>query len=126
MGYMDITLHGSDMASDMCAAVTRLIISKLRSELDKYTNEFNTPGPVNVALFFEERLLPGGFAKDYNGELQKLAEDTLSRMEKLYIESEKADWGADKRSQDSKARHLEDYKRLIKSLKSFISDSTFN
>lgn len=96
------------------------MVRELRQELSNSANEFNTPGPVNVALFFEERLLPGGFAKDFDRELEKLANDTLIALEKFYIACDKAEWS----NNQSKEEHLTAIKRLVNSMKTYIANST--
>jgi len=122
MGFMDLSLHGSDMASDASSFATGAMVAVLRKELSNKANEYNTPGPVNVALYFSERLIPGGFHQDFHPGLTKLAEDTLHDLELHYIACEKAEWD----DAESKAEHMSVYGRLVNELKKFIADSEFN
>ena len=55
MGYTDISIYGSDMASDTNAIVGEATdnlekLSILTVEVSNPHNCYNTPGPVNVAL----------------------------------------------------------------------------
>lgn len=122
MGFTDLTLNGSDMAADMASFATSAMVRVLRKELSNKANEYNTPGPVNVALFFEERLIPGGFGQDFHSDLTKLAEETLELLEQHYIACDGAEWD----DATHKNEHMGAYKRMINSMKKFIKDSEFN
>jgi hypothetical protein len=56
MGFMSVTVGGSDNASDFAYTVSDKIGKAMLKELENESNEFNTPGCINVALFVEEIL----------------------------------------------------------------------
>jgi hypothetical protein len=59
MGYMGLScVCDSDAASDLAGNVFSGMVKTLRAGLKERGNEYNTDGPVNVALFIEEYLNP--------------------------------------------------------------------
>lgn len=137
MGYSDISIGGSDMASDTLYVSIRAArengidaaIPKLREELEGGIHSFcNTPGVVNVALvlvdaepdyqdpdFVLRDLLPE--ARGY----RQLVRDTLNKLTELRAEWADADWGdaAVRRrdGSDNKKYHLDAVDRLLAGLR---------
>lgn len=137
MGYMDITIEGSDMAEGAWHIVKEAAredgldeaIRKLRAELDAPVySPYNTPGPINAALVLVEAkpdyddpsfvlkdVLPG--ASGY----QELVQDTLNKLTELRAEWADASWdGAAVRRQDgsdNKQYHLDVVDRLLEGLR---------
>ena len=56
MGFMSVTIGGSDNASDFAYTVGDKIGKEMLKELKEDSNQYNTPGCINVALFVEEIL----------------------------------------------------------------------
>ena len=115
MGYSDITLYGSDAAADAYSWVSNdftkaanSAVKKLRKELKDMHNEYNTSGPVNVALILTESEAPLFFASDYPKFLEE-AFDALGRYAEVSAEAEWDD-------SDSKKRHLSSYRALLRKL----------
>lgn len=117
MGYMDISIFGSDYAADNLSELHKAIAIVLKKQLKESSNEFNTPGPVNVALFFEE-IFCKNMKYFHCMALADVAAQTSEELEKLIALSEKADW----EDLESKSRHMKRYKELLKSLKKFINN----
>ena len=55
MGYMGLgTWVESDMAADMVYEVYEVVVKKLKKQINKKENSFNTDGIENVGLFLIE------------------------------------------------------------------------
>ena len=50
---MDISIGGSDEASDFCSLVCEKIRKECKKELKNKANEYNTPGYINIALLLK-------------------------------------------------------------------------
>lgn len=54
MGFSSISINGSDKASDLAYATNCALAKVLKKGLSEDSDTgFNTPGPINVALYFE-------------------------------------------------------------------------
>lgn len=75
-GVMDVSVMGSDSASDAAYNLAKVITKQLRSELRDKGNDYNTPGVVNVAAIIGEML------QEFNGseELQALAREVQKKL----------------------------------------------
>jgi hypothetical protein len=93
MGYCGISLNGSDAAAEAWGNASQhftgnpdltvrgaaaMACAELRRELSNQHNEWNTPGPVNVALVLTEGRLPLAASRE---ELRSLLQDTVSALE---------------------------------------------
>lgn len=116
MGYMDISIVGSDTAADLNAKIKQLvknkqfgkIVTELLKELPQDHGCFNTHGCVNVAL-----VLTKGAAKSlkFKGVLFRcpsLIRNTVTALNSLIEESQKGNWHDLK----SKNEHLQAYRTL--------------
>ena len=85
MGFAGYKVIDSDTAADTLSDVESAMARKLLKGLKERGNEFNTNGPENVAMMFDEYLIPA-FGKDaYNHPaIVKVAEATLAAVEKQY------------------------------------------
>lgn len=117
MGYMDISIAGSDFAADANANMIGAMVKNLTKALTEDANEFNTSGPVNVALIFKEHLLPGKFYRSGSSDLQDLAVKTHKALRIECIAAAKADWDDEK----NKTTHLRSYRKLLRSMNRFIN-----
>ena len=50
MGYMDISIGGSDMAADCHAGAVSALVESYKRDLKNPGNCYNTSGPINVGL----------------------------------------------------------------------------
>ena len=53
MGYMDISIGGSDGAADLHCTVVSEVIKHCKLELMQEHSQYNTPAVVNIALSLE-------------------------------------------------------------------------
>ncbi len=53
MGFMNISIAGSDEASDFCSLVSEKIRKECKKELKNKANDYNTPGYINIALLLK-------------------------------------------------------------------------
>lgn len=114
MGFMGLEcVNDSDMAADLAHVVLKAVERELRKGFKKEANEFNTPGPINVALFIEEYLNPEAY---YNDEFKELIFTIKTGLEKLIQGYEKIEDYKDKKY------HIKCYTRIIKSLSKFLKD----
>lgn len=136
MGYIDITIGGSDMASDTWSVASKIFraqgpdaaLRALRQELEHGTyNVYNTDGCINVALVLLDRYqenTDGGIqlcdelpkvGEAYRG----LVEDTLNKLTDLRTKWMDADWGEGIRRDglDNKKFHFDAIDRLINGLR---------
>ncbi len=99
-------------------------LNLLKKDLAKTGNEYNTSGPVNVAMIFNELIIPVEYYQGYSGvnDLKKLAERTAKKLTAEIKRTEKEDWGPDSDDDDRKAMHLSEYRRLLKRLNKFVED----
>lgn len=110
MGFMDISVVGSDTASDLLWSCGDTLAPLLRRELRVKNSGWNTDGWCNVALFFDEVIIPSGHFRNHE-ELVVVARLSLKKLEawlKNPVRNEKLD---------------KDYKRLRKSLTRYIKES---
>lgn len=54
MGFMGLSVIGSDMAADSASKVVDAVAKQLAIEFKEEGNEYNTPGPLNVAMIIVE------------------------------------------------------------------------
>lgn len=92
MGYTDLSIQGSDDASDLMGEIMEKMANVLRKEMKKKANEFNTPGCVNVGLVFEEVILRNKKIFGNNGELYKVALETQKILERMIEKCKKDNW----------------------------------
>ncbi len=116
MGYSNITLYGSDTAADAYSWVNddftksaNRSVKRLRKELKDMGNEFNTSGPVNVAIILTESPAPLFFSSDYPGFL----EEVIEALTKYTADSSKAEW----EDRDNRKKHLSRYRDLLRKLR---------
>jgi hypothetical protein len=110
MGYMGLKHWvDSDMAADLAANAEKALVKVLRKGLKEKGNEFNTPGPVNVALFLEATIKDA----DYSDDLSKLILDTIGLLEKLIVEFKQEKWD----DPSNKRMHMTALGRMVKNLK---------
>lgn len=110
MGFMDISIVGSDAASDFTYAVGNTIAQMMLVELKAKHSGWNTSGCVNVALFFEEVIVPSGQLQ-FNDSLINVAKRTHKSLEKWF------------QVKNRNPKLDPDYKRLMKVLNGFIERS---
>lgn len=118
MGYMDISICGSDNAAAMLSNISQAVVKELKKEIKKKDNEFNTDGIVNVALFFEEVIIKAKNLFIYEDEIVALAKKTCEGLDNLIDEAKKVsdtEW-------DSKDYHIKRYSELRKKIKKWIKD----
>jgi hypothetical protein len=118
MGYMDITIRGSDAASEAQYEVCRAIAASLAAELNEDHSQFNTAGCVNVAMIVDEHLLPGGFKS--NGKLKKVVQRAHKMLSALLKEAKESTAWPDKKSQK---RHVKTFTRLLGRLEEFVNEN---
>jgi hypothetical protein len=82
-GVMHVSVHGSDNAADAWYATRKKMvdaaISHLTKELKEKGNEYNTHGPLNVALILGEKFDEDDF--EYSPRLHSLAVRVLRTLE---------------------------------------------
>ena len=119
MGYMGLSsVCDSDMASDLAHSAIKAQVKVLKKGLREIGNCFNTSGPENVGLFFEEFIIPA-----YRGvicdELYELAQETSDALQKTIDITRKADWD----DMGNKLIHLKAYQRMKRKIDKFIKDN---
>lgn len=128
VGYFEISVVGSDTASDLNWSVRRerdvkKSLDILRAGLTERQTRWNTHGSVNVALVLvsgaglwrfreERRNLASPFRKTY----RRLVSDTLRALAAYRQVTAGTDWP----DAESKAYHLGEYDKLIAALKRLI------
>lgn len=119
MGYMGLDDYGeSDAAFDVAYSAIDAMVEELAAALENDGNEYNTDGPVNVALFFEAFIVQND---NFNGieAVEKLAKATLEKLNKKIELANAAEWD----TQENKDKHILAFKRMAASLQGFINDS---
>lgn len=117
MGYMGLScVCDSDAASDLAYNVFKSMTDTLRKGLKERGNEFNTNGPVNVALFIEEYLNAEDFS--FNDDMISLVRETRTKLKDHIEKSKNAEWDCERNKKD----HLTAYNRMLKNLDSFLSN----
>mgnify|MGYP006274697605 CR=1 FL=1 len=118
MGYMDISILGSDRASDMTLDIIGSIAKHLKKTLREGSNEYNTSGGVNVALFFEEVILPAIHVFEYDERLFEVAKKCQENLQIEIEDSEDSDLWED---EENRMMHYRKYVKLYKVLDEFIA-----
>jgi len=122
MGYSNITIYGSDLAADAFARVAdeykkaaNRSVKHLRKELKDMGNEYNTAGPVNVAMILTESpaphdlpQLPLFFAAEY----PELLQETIDALQKFTHDSAEFEW----EDLEGKKFHMTRYRALLRKL----------
>jgi|ERR1035437_1126132 hypothetical protein len=110
MGFMGLKcVCDSDNAADLSFRVSSAVAKVLAEGLKEKGNLYNTNGPINVALIFEEMIIPvtsGVYLLDED--LVKIASECV-----LLLKKERPLTG----------EFAKDYNRMITSLSKFVSDS---
>jgi len=118
MGYMDLTVSGSDTAADAAADMIYAMIKSLKKSLKDPGNSYNTSGAVNVAMIFDEMIIPSAYySESYVEDLTELANDTRNKLQKELdlCNKESAEWDP-----ANKLWHTTKYKKLLKRLDTFL------
>lgn len=79
MGFMNLSVVGSDQASDSASKAADAFAKQLEIEFKEKANEYNTPGPLNVAMIIVEMCNNSSFI--LNERMQKLAKKCLKYLE---------------------------------------------
>ena len=76
-GFSDYSVMGSDEASNALHEMAAVMAKSLKKELKNKSSEYNTPGPVNVAMIINEYL------QKFKGidEIASVAKDTAKALE---------------------------------------------
>ena len=122
MGYMDLTITGSDYASDAMGAMTKDMVKSLRNTLKEDGNGggFNTGGVENVSMILCS-VVCGNSDFDYCQTLiDFIAKTVLPKLRKLIVRSDKTmDW-SDAGGDSNKKWHLEAYRGWQKKLEEWL------
>jgi len=120
MGYMDITLGGSDLAAAVASDLFAAIAKSLKKSLAETANEFNTSGPVNVALWFEACVIGNldGWCDLCENPVYDVAVECRDRLieEEIKPAMRKSDWD----DEANRLLHLRRYRDLRNALNKFI------
>ena len=118
MGYVDISLGGSDEATALVLDIEDNMIKKLKKELSRKSNEFNTPGIINVAMYFDEIIIPSPYySKDNGKDMIALAEKVVKKLIKYIDKNNNPDIWDDQQNKDY---HLKAWRRLLHRMKDFV------
>jgi hypothetical protein len=119
MGYMEITLVGSDMAAGLASVAIDKMVAELKKGVKVEENEYNTDGFINVACFFEELIVPNAeaWASICSEKLLEVAKDALKRLDISLEKKFKPDFWED---EANRLDHQKRYRELRASLQKFI------
>ena len=122
MGYMGLGSIGeSDMAWDLAYGILQTIAKELRKGLKEKSNEYNTSGAVNVALFNESVLFPAKrFDIQCSDELISVLTDARRELHAELVECEAVPAEQWRNGKKGKSMHTNAYKRLLKKLDAVI------
>jgi hypothetical protein len=112
MGICGWTINGSDDAADVVYNFEDHIIEFFRNQLEDPGNEYNTSGVENVAMIFDEIIIPSPYWQEYGDELKKFAKEVLELLESI----EKDD---DDEDDDDNKEYLRFHKKICSRLKKF-------
>ena len=119
MGYMDITIYGSDIAAGNFAETLEALknegisaaIEVLEEALEEDHGGFNTAGPENVGMILTESTISPILALDEN--FDELVNSTVEALDEKIKSDKKADW----EDQANRDWHLKRYRQILKNLK---------
>ena len=120
MGYMDISIVGSDLAAGVMYDIIDAVIKNLRKALREEGNEYNTSGAVNVGLFFEEVICKNTVPWIGNADLYKIAEMTRDRLDTMEIPGAQAANRENWDSESNRKEHLSRYRAIRRAVIKFI------
>jgi hypothetical protein len=110
MGFMGLDNYGeSDHAANLADSVVSAVCKELKEGVKLRSNEYNTPGPINVALFAEAFLLSSTAWLSY-----ECVYNTLKKALKV-LEEEREEW------KDSSPDLLKAIERMIVNLKAYLA-----
>jgi hypothetical protein len=110
MGYMDISIGGSDGAADCHHGVVSAVVEVYKRELKNPGNCYNTPGCINVAMSMIECSLE--FWSFYYQDGDSFIEDLKKQLDELIdgmVEYKKTDECCDVANVDW---HLKEYRAI--------------
>ena len=120
MGYMGLDgITDSDNAADLQYMVAKAMAAQLKKGLKEKGNTYNTSGPINVALIFEEAILPCLDTYLYCDELMSVAVEAESMLAQMICPYNIDEWG----QKDNWTWHMKAFKRMQKSLKKYIDSN---
>lgn len=125
MGYSGLESYtGSDLASDLAATAVSALATVLAVGLKEEANEYNTPGCVNVALFFETYICPLPADTFFDNAFVDIAHKAEVQLRELVKRTEKVgSWGD--HDEGERIEHHEAYKRMLASLKKFVDEHDY-
>lgn len=117
MGYCGLkTVYSSDYAADLIHACQRAFTKILDEGLKTESNEYNTPGWVNVALIIESGIMDGFDLYDYKVDwkflISKLQEEITNSAD-----DKSGQWG----NEYNRRKHHDAYKRMLQSVRDFLN-----
>lgn len=110
MGFMTVSVSGSDTANGFAMCVGDQIATLMRKELKQVNSMWNTDGYCNVALLFDEFIIPSGLFVRHEA-LQKVAYLTLKKIDTLWFNN-----------RDRNPKLDKDYRKLRRSLHKYVRD----
>ena len=120
MGYMDLSVVGSDTAADTASEMVSAMAKVLKKGLKERGGSFNTSDPVNVAMIFDEMILTSKeFQRSFAEELIDIAEQTVDLLQEEYNYAKNDNEWDDK---ENKQYHMKKYKHLLKRLNTFVEN----
>ncbi len=118
MGFTDLSIAGSDRAADMAYDIGNILADRLSKELEEETNEYNTDGFTNTAMFFEEVICKSGSVFMSNDNLQDIADKIIEYLEAIIKKIQD-----DKDSYSDPDRFIRRYKQMNKCIKKWLNES---
>ena len=120
MGYMDITLGGSDMAAGAASNAFDALAKVFRKEMKQNHGGYNTNGVVNVALWFEACVVGNleGWCELCENPLYEVAVECRDQLieEEIKPAQKKSLWY----DEQNRIYHLNRYRELRNALNKFI------
>lgn len=121
MGFTDLSILGSDTAADMANDIGDILAKRLSKEMKLKENEFNTDGPDNVAMFFEEVICKSGSVFMFNENLENIADKVIEYLEARIKKIKEIQ--DDKDSYSDPDRFIRRYKQMNKCIKKWLNES---
>ena len=116
MGYMDLSISGSDMAADMAAKAIDALVDVLEKGVEEKHSPYNTDGCVNVAMFFEEYINDGWADQIDDRFLNVAIKAEIGMREQVLSTDSTQEWD----EEENRMQHQRRYKELHNVLKKFI------
>jgi hypothetical protein len=119
MGYMSLSVFGSDTCSDFASRCVEAIAKEMKKEINQDHSQWNTPGVINVGILISEVIYPVRRYCHSNDLIYRMAKHVVQDIDAT-LESAKNVADSVWRSEEDKKWFFEEQDRLKRDVLKYI------